>query len=325
MSKKEKIAVGGQAVIEGVMMRSPHFYAVALRRSNGEITVDKKPIKSLAQKWPFLKLPLLRGIVVLIESLVIGIKTLTYSADVFAGDMEGEEGNETSLKDNNTKKDKKNTLSPFVLILTILFSLSFGIFIFIILPLMIAQYLKMNVFEFESKIAFNLIDGVVRISVFLVYVIVISFMKDIRRVFQYHGAEHKAVYTYEAKEELAVENARKFSTLHPRCGTAFLVIVMVMSIFIFSLFTPASFLEKLLLRLILIPFIAGISYEIIKYSFKARSNPLIKILILPGLFLQKITTSIPDDGQIEVALAALNEVLNAEQVSYKQGVEREKL
>ena len=325
MSEKEKIAVGGQAVIEGVMMRSPHFYAVALRRSNGEITVDKKPIKSLSQKWPFFKLPLLRGVVVLIESLVIGIKTLTYSADVFAGDTEGEEINEATLKENSTKKDKKNTLSSFVLVLTVLFSFSFGIFIFIILPLMITQYLKMNVFEFESKVAFNLIDGIVRISVFLIYVVVISFLKDIRRVFQYHGAEHKAVYAYEAKEDLTVENARKFSTLHPRCGTAFLVIVMVMSIFIFSLFTPASFLEKFLIRLILIPFVAGISYEIIKFSFKARSNPLIKIIMFPGLFLQKITTSTPDDGQIEVALAALNEVLNAEQVSHKQQLEREGL
>ncbi|MCK4532369.1 DUF1385 domain-containing protein [bacterium] len=313
MSEKEKISVGGQAVIEGVMMRSPHFYAVALRRSNGEIMVDKKPIKSLSQKWPFLKLPLLRGIVVLIESLVIGIKTLTYSADVFAGDTEGEERNEATLKENSTKKDKKNTLSSFILVLTVLFSFSFGIFIFIVLPLMITQYLKMNVFEFESKVAFNLIDGIVRISVFLIYVVVISFLKDIRRVFQYHGAEHKAVYTYEAKEDLAVENARKFSTLHPRCGTAFLVIVMVMSIFLFSLFTPASLLEKFLIRLILIPFVAGISYEIIKFSFKARSNPLIRIFMFPGLFLQKITTSTPDDGQIEVALAALNEVLNAEQ------------
>lgn len=318
MGEKENMTVGGQAVIEGVMMRSSHFYVVALRRSNGEITVDKQPINSLSQKWSFLKLPFLRGIVVLIESLVIGIKTLTYSADVFAGDTEEKEETEISAEDKDAKKNKKNTLSFFMLILTVLFSFLFGIFLFIILPLMLTQYLKMNVFEFESKVAFNLMDGFLRISIFLIYVVVISFIKDIRRVFQYHGAEHKAVYTYEAKEELTIEKARKFSTLHPRCGTAFLIVVMVMSIFLFSLFTPASFLEKLLIRLVLIPFIAGISYEIIKYSFKARSNRLVKILMFPGLFLQKLTTSAPDDGQIEVALTALNEVLDLEQNRQKQ-------
>lgn len=312
MSKKENIVIGGQAVIEGVMMRSPHFYVVALRRNNGEITVNKQHINSLSQKWAFLKLPLLRGLTVIIESLVIGIRTLAYSANIFAKDtVEG--GIEKMIGHKTTKEKKEDKLSILMLVLTVIFSLLLGIFIFIILPLGITQYLKVDIFEFKGPVIFNLIDGFLRIAIFFIYILAISLMKDVRRVFQYHGAEHKAVYTYESDKELVVEKARNFSTLHPRCGTSFLIVVMVISIFVFSLFKPSSLLEKFLIRLVSIPFIAGISYEIIKYSAKMRLNPLMKIFILPGLFLQRLTTSIPDDAQIEVALVALNEVLKLEQ------------
>ncbi len=250
---------------------------------------------------------------ILIESLIVGIKTITYSADIFAKDTV-EEGVDKILGHKVTRKKKKeDNLSVFMLVLTVIFSFLLGIFIFIILPLGITQYLKIEVFKFKSQVVFNLVDGFLRVIIFLVYILGISFLKDVRRVFQYHGAEHKAVHTYESKEELSVEKAKKFSTLHPRCGTSFLMIVMVISIFLFSLFRPDSLLEKFLIRLVLIPFVAGISYEIVKYSAKIKSNPLVKFFMLPGLFLQRLTTSIPDDAQIEVALAALNGVLELEQ------------
>ncbi|MFB0528131.1 MAG: DUF1385 domain-containing protein, partial [bacterium] len=256
-----------------------------------------------AEKLFFSKLPLLRGVFVLLDTLVIGIKSLTYSADIFS--------RENMEKESNQRVEKLKS-NPWMLAGTVIFSLVVGLFLFFVLPLGITEYLRREVLTFESLFLFNLVDGVIRISVFLLYILAISFLKDIQKLFQYHGAEHKAAYAYEAGNELKVENARKYTTLHPRCGTSFLLVVMVLAIFVFSLFKPPTLLGKLLLRLALLPFIAGVAYETIKLLTRFRTHTLVKFMIAPNLWLQKLTTREPSDRQIEVAIAALKGVLEAE-------------
>jgi uncharacterized protein YqhQ len=295
--------IGGQAVIEGVMMNSPHYYAIALRLKDGEIIVKKEAKNKWAEKLFFSRLPLLRGVFLLLDTLVIGIKSLTYSADIFS--------RENTEKDTKEHSEKLKS-NPWILAGTVILSLLAGLFLFFILPLGITEYLRRGMLTFESPFLFNLVDGVVRISIFLLYVLAISLLKDIQKLFQYHGAEHKATYTYEAGNELKVENARKHTTLHPRCGTSFLLAVMVLAIFVFSLFRPPTIVGKLLLRLALLPFIAGVAYETIKLAARYRTHIMVRFLIAPNLWLQRLTTREPSDGQIEVALAALKGVLEAE-------------
>ena len=295
--------IGGQAVIEGVVMSSPHYYAIALRLKDGEIVVKKEAKSKWAEKLFFSRLPLVRGVFVLFDTLVIGIKSLIYSADIFS--------RESIEKDTNQRPEKLKS-SPWTLAGTVIFSLVAGLFLFFILPLGITEYLRREVLTFESPFLFNLVDGAIRISIFLLYILAISFLKDIQILFQYHGAEHKAAYAYEAGNELKAENARKHTTLHPRCGTSFLLVVMVLAIFVFSLFKPPTILGKLLLRLALLPFIAGSAYEIIKLAARYKTHTLVKFLIASNLWLQRLTTREPSDGQIEVALAALKGVLEAE-------------
>jgi len=295
--------IGGQAVIAGVMMSSPHYYAIALRLKDGKIIVRKEAKSKWAEKLFFSRLPLVKGVFVLFETLVIGIKSLTYSADIFS--------RESTEKDSNQRPEKLKS-NPWILVGTVIFSLVAGLFLFFILPLGITEYLRREMLTFESPFLFNLIDGAIRISIFLLYILAISFLKDIQKLFQYHGAEHKAAYAYEAGSELKVENARKHTTLHPRCGTSFLLMVMVLAIFVFSLFKPSTILGKLLLRLAFLPFIAGIAYETIKLAARFRTHKLVKFMIAPNLWLQRLTTREPTDEQIEVALAALKGVLEAE-------------
>ncbi len=281
--------VGGQAVIEGVMMRSPNFWAIAVRKPDGDIEIKKDRLKMLSEKTKFFKLPIIRGFLMLISALVLGIKALNFSANV-------------------ALEEEEEEISDWHIYLTIAFAFGVGILFFFLLPLYLTKLLN-----FKSYFMFNLVDGVIRIIFFLIYLGFISFFKDIKRVFQYHGAEHKVIYTYEQGEELSVENAKKYTTLHPRCGTSFLIIVFIISIFVFSLIPKTSpFWIKALSRVVLIPLIAGISYEALKLSDKFKNNFLVKLFILPGLWLQKITTKEPDETQIEVALAALKEVLNSE-------------
>ncbi len=281
--------VGGQAVIEGVMMRSPNFWAIAVRKPDGDIEIKKDKLKMLSEKTKFFKLPIIRGFLMLISALVLGIKALNFSANV-------------------ALEEEEEEVSDWHIYLTIAFAFGVGILFFFLLPLYLTKLLN-----FKSYFMFNLVDGVIRIIFFLIYLGFISFFKDIKRVFQYHGAEHKVIYAYEQGEELNVENAKKYTTLHPRCGTSFLIIVFIISIFVFSLIPKTSpFWIKALSRIVLIPLIAGISYEALKLSDKFKDNFLVKLFILPGLWLQKITTKEPDETQIEVALAALKEVLNSE-------------
>ena len=290
MNKKPN--VGGQAVIEGVMMRGKTHVAVAVRQPDGEISVDVRPVNSISDRYPILKKPFLRGVVSLVESLVMGMKALAYSAQV-SGDEE-------------EKLDSKE------MALTIAVSAGLAILLFIVIPTWSMRFLTGIT---QDYMALNLAEGVLRMAIFLAYIAAISSMNDIQRVFQYHGAEHKTIYTYEAGLPLKVENVRPFSTLHPRCGTNFLMIVMLISMFIFTFLGWPSLLERIASRIILMPVIAGVSYELIRYAGAHTNNPLVRIAITPGLLLQKLTTRQPDDSQIEVAIASLKAVVPPEDLA----------
>jgi len=282
----KKCNYGGQAVIEGVMMRSPDKYAIAVRKPNNEISVKVGNIKSLSQKIKFLKLPVFRGIINLIESLTLGFKALTYSAEQATGEEE--------------------RLSSKEMFFTISIALGLFVLIFIVLPTSIARYLDRYLL---NVMIYNIFEGVLRISIFLIYLFAISKMPDIRRVFEYHGAEHKVIYTYESGKDLTVKNVKEYSTLHPRCGTSFIFIVLIISILVFSLLGKQSLLLRIAYRIAIIPFIAGISYEILKISAKNMNKPFVRWLVTPGLWFQKLTTNEPDEKQIEVAINALMGVL----------------
>lgn len=282
----DRFQYGGQAVIEGVMMRGRHDIAVAVRKPNNEIIIDERPVNSIIQKLPFLKWPFLRGTVMLFESLIIGIQALSFSANQAAAEEEEE-------------------LSTWEMAVTITVALGLGILLFVIAPTTLARFF----YGFKSVALINIFEGLFRISIFLIYVIAISRLKDIQRVFQYHGAEHMVINTFEAGEELTVENARKYSQLHPRCGTSFLLIVMVIMILIFGFLGKPSLLMRIVSRIVLLPVVAGVSYEVLKLSSKYCNSPIMKIIIAPGLWLQKLTTRPADDSQLEVAIQALKAVL----------------
>jgi len=305
-------SIGGQAVIEGVMMRGPKEIATAVRTPDGEIVVDKKPISSILQKWKFLKLPIIRGVISFVESLVIGTKALMYSAEFF--DIEEEEDKkkkETMIEEEIKKLEaKENKMKNAAIYGSVVFALIFGIGLFMLLPGFLVDLVRQLIpvdFAGADVIA-TLVEGIVRIAIFLLYVALVSKMEDIRRVFEYHGAEHKTIFCYESGEELTVENARKFTRLHPRCGTSFLLIVMVVSIILFSFIRWENLLVRLAMRLLLLPVVAGISYEIIKFAGRSKSKAM-RLVSLPGMWLQKLTTREPDDRQLEVAIASLKAVL----------------
>jgi uncharacterized protein YqhQ len=285
--------IGGQAVLEGVMMRSLTGYSVAVRQPNGEVAIKKDKLVSITAKYPFLKLPVLRGSVVLIQSLILGMRALNYSASVATESEAGE-----------------REMSNWAMASTMVVALAMGIGVFILAPLGITNLIRHYFAPHMGNIAYNAIDGLLRAVFFFVYIISISFMDEIKRVFQYHGAEHKTVYTFEANEELTVENARTKSTLHPRCGTSFLMFVMAISILVFSLVpSTVPFAVKFLARVVLIPLIAGLAYEVIRFSARHIGNPVCRLLTRPGMLLQKITTNEPDDLQLAVAITALKEAL----------------
>jgi uncharacterized protein YqhQ len=291
----EKINIGGQAVIEGVMMRAPRALAIAVRRPDGEITVMKEEVVPLSVRFPIVKLPVVRGAVALFQSLIVGVKALNFSAN-------------EAVAEEDEKSGEKKDLSSWAMAGTMAVAFGFGILLFFIMPLYLTKLLIPVIGD--SNIMFNLVDGVIRVTVFLLYIISISRMQDIQRVFQYHGAEHKSIFAFEAGEELTVENVRKYSCLHPRCGTSFLLIVMVVSIVIFSMIPKLwPFYLKAGSRIFLLPLIAGVSYEFLKWSAKNDSTPLVKMIITPGLALQRLTTREPDDSQIEVAIRSMEEAL----------------
>jgi uncharacterized protein YqhQ len=304
----EDILVGGQAVIEGVMMRTPHAYAVAVRRADGSIEVKKEPVKRLSDYCRPLSWVVIRGFAVLIQSMVLGLRTLNFSINVSMKDLEEKE---------KPKKAKKES-SAFPVALSMILGVAVAILLFILIPLWLTSWLRGYIPAIHNWVVFNLVDGLIRVIIFLSYIILISFMKDIRRVFQYHGAEHKVVHTWEAAEELTVENARRKSTQHPRCGTSFLMFVMVISIIVFSIFKLNAFWAIFLSRLVLIPVVSGLSYELIRFSAPRYQKGFFRSIVLPGLALQRITTKEPSDDQLEVAIQALKEALDLEGIKTRE-------
>jgi uncharacterized protein YqhQ len=307
----EDILVGGQAVIEGVMMRTPHAYAVAVRRADGSLEVKKEPVRRISQYWKPLSLPVVRGFAVLVQSLALGIRTLNFSFNAAMQDIEPQ--NEKKLA---AAKKKEGAFLPILISMT--GAAAVAIFLFILAPLWITTWLKGYFAAIHNWIVFNVVDGVIRVVFFLAYILLISRMKDIRRVFQYHGAEHKVVHTWEAAEELTVENARRKTTLHPRCGTSFLLFVMVVSIIVFSLVKLQGFLAIFLSRVVLIPVISGLSYELIRLSAPRCKRGFFRWLVMPGLALQRVTTKEPSDDQLEVAIFALREALELDSIKARE-------
>ena len=289
------LAVGGQAVIEGVMMRDAHRTATAVRLPNGDIDVETRTVSSIRDRYPVLNLPLIRGSVIMVESLVIGMRALSFSAQAA-----GEEDEQM------TKKE---------IAMTILFALVLASILVIVIPTGAAHLAAAYT---DDPIVFNLIEGGIRLMVFLLYIWGISFMGGIRRVFQYHGAEHKTIHCYEAGEALTVENVQKFPRLHPRCGTNFLLIVMVVAIVFHVFFGWPDLWLRILSRLAILPVVAGVSYEIIRFAGRSE-NHLVHILITPGLWLQYLTTRPPADEMVEVAIESLKAVLPAEDIPAGSG------
>jgi len=295
--------VGGQAVIEGVMMRSADRISTAVRRASGEIVVKNEDFVSLTKRKKFLGWPVVRGAVSLIEMLSVGIRTLNYSASIAAEDIDLAEGKEPSKKSNN-----------IIMGVTAVFAFAIGIGIFFFLPLLFSSLLKVG----REALEFNLVAGAIRVTMFLLYVWGISRFKEFRRVFEYHGAEHKSIYAFEMGEDLIPEIASRHTRLHPRCGTSFILIVAIFAILTYSISDtiyylitgyPPALLTRFALHFSLLPLVAGLSYELLKLSGKTRDNKLTKIMIQPGLWLQRITTQEPDFSQLEVALYALKSAM----------------
>lgn len=310
----QPMQVGGQAVIEGVMMRAPGSVATAVRRANGDIVVAHERYSSLNERWNLQKVPIARGAIGLVDMMYLGIKTLNWSAEMAMQDAEAEEAKSNgTVKRNGQAKKKSNA----ALIFTLVLALTVGIVIFFVTPLFLATKL----FQVEqTALAFNLVAGGIRIAILLAYLGGISMMRDVKRLFQYHGAEHKAVFTFELSDDLIPAVAQKHTRFHPRCGTSFLLIVMFVAIISFALldqvliqwFGKMTLPLRLVTHLPFIPIVGGIAYEFIKFSAKHSATWWGKVIIAPGLWLQKITTKEPDEGQLQVALVALKCALGLE-------------
>ena len=305
--------VGGQAVLEGVMMRAPGMVATAVRKNDGSIVVRKDPFVSLAERNPLFNLPILRGAVGLFEMLVIGIRTLNYSGEIAMEDLDKgkEEVPQRSVRASGSRDGWK-------LGLTVLGALLAGAALFFATPLLVAT----SFFRVEQEpFIFNLVAGGIRMGIFLIYLISISFLRDVHRLFQYHGAEHKAVFAFEVGEELDVPSAARQVRFHPRCGTSFLLIVMLVSILLFAMldaliihaFGEITLVTRLATHLPLLPLVGGVSYELIRVSARHSSTLIGKMIVAPGLWLQKITTKEPDEPQLEVALTALRAALGQDE------------
>ncbi|MBC8495587.1 DUF1385 domain-containing protein [archaeon] len=293
----KKILVGGQAVIEGVLMRSPNYYAVAVRKPDDKITVKLEKYKAYTQRNKFLGFPFIRGIVSMIDTIALGSRALTYSA------------NESIEKDDEKLTSKE-------IFLTILVSVVVALVVFKFLPMFLAHLFSQSMGL--GNFWFNLVDGLIKLVILLGYLWVISLMSDVQRMFEYHGAEHMSVHCYEGEKKLTPKNAKKYKTMHPRCGTEFLLLVVIISI-IFYMFIPftAGFWMKYLLRILLLPIIAGVSYEVLRMSGLHHNQLIFKIISAPGMWLQRITTKQPTDKQLEVAIKSLEAVLKAEKKTIK--------
>jgi len=303
--KEIDFAVGGQAVIEGVMMRSPNSITISVRKQDGSIKTKKDKYQVLTQRFKWLNLPILRGVVNLFEMMVIGTKAINFSANESLEEPEEE-------KKDKTKWDIVLEIGMFTFSLVL--ALAFSLFLFKFLPLWITTIIEKKVnYIKENDIIFNLIDGGLKMFMFLSYIFILSLIPTFRRIFEYHGAEHKSIFNYEKKLELNVENAKKQSRFHPRCGTSFILIVFTISIIVYTFVPrPDDFLMNFTIRLAFLPLIAGISYEYLKMSAKHTENIVVKALVAPGLWFQRLTTKEPDDKQLEIGLASLKAALAME-------------
>jgi len=293
----EETLVGGQAVIEGVMMRAPHSYCVAVRKPTGEVVTNEMPVARMSEKYKIFSYPGIRGLGILGQAMSLGIRALRFSANAALGGKAGEE--------------KPQEVSSWALGVNVVFSLVFFIFLYKLVPLYLATSLGKWYPVVNGRIAFNAVDGVIRLSIFLLFLYLVSRSKDIRRVFQYHGAEHKVVFNYESGKPVTVDNAQAFTTFHPRCGTSFLLVVMVISMIVYTLVPFQGFGMKLLSRIVLLPVITGLSYELIRFAAKRRGS-FLALLTAPGLWLQRITTQPPSNQQAEVAICALDHAMALE-------------
>ena len=329
MSKSEKkmTSIGGQAVLEGVMMRGPESSAIAVRKPDGSIVIKTNPTNSFVKRIGLAKIPILRGVVSFFESMIVGVKATMYSAEFV--DLESDEAEEPSKLDQWLEKHFGEKLMPVIMWISVAFALVMSVGLFMLFPTVVAGFIK-NLFTnetfvkfpqqfidavqgfFTNRIFLNLMEACVRISLFALYMWAVSHMKDMQRVFAYHGAEHKVIACYEDGAELTPENAKTYTRFHPRCGTNFLLIVMVMSILLFSVLTWDGVWIRILMRLALMPVVAGLSYEVIKFAGRSQ-NKCVKFLIRPGLALQKFTTREPDESQLAVAIASLEAVLPKEE------------
>ena len=352
------LIVGGQAVMEGVMMRTPSAYAIACRKADGTIVHTAEALPRWSDKYKWLSWPVLRGGATLIQSMALGVKALNFSAKVYEESLEEKKvaespvtASEPALVEGTT--DESFTKAPVKVVMpetskvknagqsagavgSIIFALLFNVVLFVAAPLLVTNYgfmlagwadspavadgatwlqtIKAFLWEVKphSWIAFNLADGLVRTGFFVFMIFTMSYIKDIRRVFEYHGAEHKTVFTWEKALDLTVDNAHQQRRQHPRCGTSFLMVVMIVAIVLFSVIKFDTLWINLAVRIALMPLVAGLSYEVIRYAAKKESGAVFKIMTMPGLWLQNITTQEPDDSQLEVAIEALNESLKLE-------------
>jgi len=297
----EETLVGGQAVLEGVMMRSPHAWAIACRKPSGEVSTHSEPLERLSEKRKWMAWPVVRGVVTLGHAMTLGFRALKFSANVALDELQPELSSDK----------KKLEINGWMAAVNIIISVGFFIFMYKFLPLVAATELKRVNPLFGEQIIFNLVDGAIRIALFLLFIWGVSLWRDIHRVYEYHGAEHKTVYAFENGDPLETAAVQKYSTYHPRCGTSFLMTVMIISILVYTLVPVTTFWARFGVRIALLPVIAGISYEIIRFAAKHRGS-LFALMTAPGLWLQRITTQPPADDQAECAIIALNQAMALE-------------
>src|SRR5450755_2074524 len=312
----EETLVGGQAVLEGVMMRSPHAWGIAVRKPSGEIVTHSEPLERPSEQHKWMGWPVVRGVMILGHAMTLGFRALKFSANAaleeISSDDSAEKDRETSGRSkSDSTPAKKFEITGWMAGLNMAFSIAFFIFMYKYLPLLAATQLKRVNPVFGQQFVFNLVDGLIRIGMFLLFVWGVSLWKDIRRVYEYHGAEHKTVFAFENGDPLETAAVQKYSTYHPRCGTSFLMTVMILSMFVYMAIPVQTFWARFAIRIALLPLIAGVSYEIIRFAAKHRGS-LFALMTAPGLWLQRITTQPPDDREVECAIVALEEAMKLE-------------
>jgi uncharacterized protein YqhQ len=310
---EETTLVGGQAVMEGVMMRSPHSYCVAVRKLNGEIASEESPLPRLTERYPIFKIPVFRGLGTLGHAMWLGMRALKFSADCAIGDLAGSGARDadTCGKRNNRGGHREKKDRSSWMLLNVLFSLAFMIVLYKFVPLYLATLLGKHFHAVSSRFAINMVDGTLRITIFLGFMFLLSRLREMHRIFEYHGAEHRVVFNFESGQPVTVENAQRFVTWHPRCGTSFLVVVLIIAMICYAFLPLDSFWAKFAARIALLPVIVGVSYEVIRFAAKRRRG-LMAVLTRPGLWLQRVTTQPPSNGQTEIAIYALERAMELE-------------